>query len=70
MCLLIVIIDNFNIYYKVLNSKNRYYCFGLCVGSKQIGVFIFTLILIVGTTILFFIFEYVYIDIYWILKTF
>ncbi|CAF0942427.1 unnamed protein product [Brachionus calyciflorus] len=41
----------------VLESKNRYYCWGRCLGSQQIGVFLFTLLLITGTTLLFFIFD-------------
>jgi len=43
--------------YEVLQSKNRYYFGGRCMGSKQIGIFLFALLLLVGTSLLFFIFE-------------
>lgn len=43
--------------YEVLHSKNRFYFGGRCMGSKQIGIFIFALILLVGTSGLFFIFD-------------
>jgi hypothetical protein len=42
---------------KVLQSKNRFYCCGRCMGSEQIGIFIFALFLLIGTSILFFVFE-------------
>lgn len=43
--------------YEVLQSKNRFYCGGRCMGSRQIGIFIFALILLIGTSGLFFIFD-------------
>lgn len=43
--------------YQVLQGKNRYYCGGYCIGSKNIGVFLFALFLIFGVMSLFFAFE-------------
>lgn len=43
--------------YEVLQSKNRFYCGGRCMGSKQIGIFLFALLLLIGTSALFFIFD-------------
>lgn len=43
--------------YEVLQSRNRYYCCGRCIGSEQIGIFIFALFLLIGTSILFFVFD-------------
>lgn len=43
--------------YEVLQSKNRYYCCGRCMGSRQISVFLFALLLIITTSVLFFVFD-------------
>ena len=43
--------------YEVLQSKNRYYFCGRCIGSEQVGIFLFALFLLIGTSVLFFVFE-------------
>jgi len=40
-----------------MQTKSHVYFCGYCVGSKQIGVFIFALFLIIGTIVLFFTFD-------------
>lgn len=48
--------------YEVLQSKNRFYCGGRCMSSRQVGIFIFALILLIGTSGLFFIFDCPYLS--------
>lgn len=43
--------------YEVLQSKNRFYFGGRCMGSRQIGIFLFALFLLIGTSVLFFVFD-------------
>lgn len=43
--------------YEVLQNKNRFYFGGRCMGSKQIGIFLFALFLLIGTSMLFFVFD-------------
>lgn len=43
--------------YEVIQNRNRFYCFGYCIGSRNISVFLFALLLIIGTTVLFFVFD-------------